>query len=122
VILTDFGVGIPDPVDNGCTIDVNVPTGVPSRVVLHQNTPNPFNPTTKIRFSLPARSQVELKIYDIAGREVRTLVNGELEASANHEFSWYGKDNNGAEVGSGVYFYRLDAGKESQTRKMVLIR
>ena len=53
---------------------------------------------------------------------MKSIVNGELEASANHEFTWYGKDNSGAEVGSGVYFYRLDAGKDSQTRKMVLIR
>ena len=120
-ILSDFGVGIPNP-NSDCTIDVNVPTGVPGRVVLHQNTPNPFNPVTKIRFSLPNRSQVELKIYDITGREVKTLVKGELEASASHEYNWYGKDNGGEEVGSGVYFYRLNAGKESETRKMVLIR
>ncbi len=120
-IMSDFGVGIPSPKAD-CSIDVDVPTGVPGRVVLHQNTPNPFNPVTKIRFSLPNRSQVELKIYDIAGREVKTLVNGELEASNNHEYKWLGKDNTGAEVGSGVYFYRLNAGKDSQTRKMVLIR
>ena len=120
-ILSDFGCGIPTP-SSDCTIDVNVPTGVPGRVVLHQNTPNPFNPVTKIRFSLPNRSQVELKIYDIAGREVKTLVNGELDASTNHEYNWYGKDNSGESVGSGVYFYRLDAGKDSQTKKMVLIR
>ena len=121
VILSDFGVGI--PVSNGdCTIDVNVPTGIPARVVLHQNTPNPFNPVTKIRFSLPSRSHVELTIYDITGREVKSLVRGELEASANHEYIWSGKDGNGAEAGSGVYFYRLNAGKETQTKKMVLIR
>ena len=120
-ILSDFGVGIPNP-GSDCTIDVGVPSGVPDRVVLHQNTPNPFNPATRIRFSLPNRSRVELKIYDITGREVATLVSGELEASARHEYNWYGKTGSGEDVGSGVYFYRLDTGKESQTKKMVLIR
>ncbi len=120
-ILTQFGTGIPNPLAD-CTINVDVPNGVPGRMVLHQNTPNPFNPTTKIRFSLPVKSHVELRIFDVAGREVKTLVNSQLEAGANYEYSWYGKDDNGAEVGSGVYFYRLTAGKDSQTRKMVLIR
>ena len=103
----------------GCTDneqEIGLPTGVPGRVVLHQNTPNPFNPVTKIRFSLPQRSQVELKIYDIAGREVKTLVSGELDSSNNHEYSWFGKDDSGDEVGSGVYFYRLNAGKDSTSK------
>ena len=120
-VLNDFGVGIPNPVGD-CTIDVGVPSAAPARLVLYQNRPNPFNPATTIRFALPTRSPVELKIYDITGREVKTIVNGELDASPNHEFTWFGEDNSGREVGSGVFFYQLIAGEESLTRKMVLMR
>ena len=76
----------------------------------------------KIRFSLPHDSQVELKIYDITGREVRTLVDGALQASDNHVVTWYGKNDEGRDVASGVYFYRLETKKETATKKMVLLR
>ncbi|MFH1277399.1 MAG: T9SS type A sorting domain-containing protein [Candidatus Eisenbacteria bacterium] len=118
-----FNVGIPTPRTN-CTIGPT--SGVPDvpstdRLVLHQNRPNPFNPVTNIKFNLPSKSKATLKIYDIAGREVRTLVDGTLE-SGEHNITWFGKDNNGRDVTSGVYFYRLDAGKETSTKKMVLLR
>lgn len=119
-VLTDFGVGIPTPNTN-CVIDVGVDTGVPQRVTLHQNTPNPFNPTTKIRFSIPSQQKVDLKIFDIAGREVKTLVNGALP-EGDHSFEWRGQDNAGNGVGSGVYFYTLNTDGQKQTKKMVLIR
>ncbi|HEX6790338.1 MAG TPA: FlgD immunoglobulin-like domain containing protein [Candidatus Krumholzibacteria bacterium] len=88
---------------------------------LEQNMPNPFNPTTAIRFSLASKENVTLAVYDIAGRLVRSLVNGTREVGS-HEMTWDGRDNAGASVSSGVYFYRLDAGKFSQTRKMVLLK
>jgi hypothetical protein len=117
-----FDVGIPNP-KTSCTINTSVPNDVPSteRMVLHQNRPNPFNPITNIKFNLPSKSKATLKIYDIAGREVRTLVDGTLE-NGEHSITWFGKDNNGRDVTSGVYFYRLDAGKETSTKKMVLLR
>ena len=102
---------------------MGVDTDVPGldRMVLRQNKPNPFNPTTTISFAIPNRTQVSLKIYDIAGREVRTLVNDVMEKD-NYDVTWQGRDNNGHSVASGVYFYRLNAGKETATKKMVLLR
>jgi hypothetical protein len=83
--------------------------------------PNPFNPSTTIHFNLPARTRARLKIYDIAGRVVCTLVDSDLEAGIHH-VSWSGRDDDGRQVASGVYFSRLAAGKETATGKMLLIR
>jgi hypothetical protein len=88
---------------------------------LEQNSPNPFNPQTAIRFTLDARESVTLAVYDVSGRLVRTLVSGTRNVGA-HSVTWDGRDNAGATVGSGVYFYRLDAGKFSATRKMILLK
>ncbi|MCI0479881.1 T9SS type A sorting domain-containing protein, partial [Candidatus Uhrbacteria bacterium] len=85
---------------------------------LRQNSPNPFNPTTRIRFTVPEDSEVSLIVYDVAGREVRALVNGERPAN-HYEIEWDGKNNRGETVSSGVYFYRLQAGKHVQTKKMM---
>ncbi len=99
------------------------PTGtdVPAVAALDQNFPNPFNPATTIRFSLREPALVSLRVYDAAGRLVRSLADGPLPAGL-HERSWDGADARGKPVSSGVYLYRLDAGSFSRTRKMVLIR
>ncbi|MBM3319379.1 MAG: T9SS type A sorting domain-containing protein [Candidatus Eisenbacteria bacterium] len=115
-----FNTGIPTPRAN-CTINVDVPDGVPSIFALRQNVPNPFNPITTIYFDLPKQTKTTLRVYDIAGREVRTLVDGVLNEGP-HEATWNGKDNSGRDAASGVYFYRLDAEKDTATRKMVLLR
>ena len=94
---------------------------VPRIDALYQNHPNPFNPSTTIRFSLKDRGIVSLAIYDVAGRLVRVLVDDVIE-SGPHELTWDGKDNAGRGVASGVYFYRLRAGEFTDTRKMVLLR
>ena len=88
---------------------------------LAQNRPNPFNPTTTIRFVLPAREDVTLAIYDANGRLVRTLVN-EVRGYGAHEVTWDGRDDGGVAMGSGVYFYRLRAGKLTESKKMVLLK
>lgn len=88
---------------------------------LHQNYPNPFNPTTRIAYDLPESGQVRLKIYNVTGQEVRTLVN-ESQVAGNHTAVWDGKDNHGNVVGSGVYIYRLSAGNDIQSREMTLLR
>ncbi len=88
---------------------------------LEQNFPNPFNPNTTIGFTIPVNSHVKLVVYDVAGRRVRTLVNG-LKKANRYEVEWDGKDNRGVSVSSGVYFYRIEAGKFKKTRKMVLIK
>jgi len=89
---------------------------------LQQNVPNPFNPTTTISFVVPdGGANVLLRIYDSAGRLVRTLVNGN-EPSGTREVSWYGTNDQGQPVSSGVYFYQLTAPSFSETKKMVLLR
>lgn len=91
-----------------------------SNYKLHQNYPNPFNPETVIIYELPEQSKVKLKIYDILGREIKILVDGE-KAKGIHKIKWDGKDNKGNYVGSGIYFYMLKSEVNSQYKKMVLI-
>lgn len=100
------------------TADVKLPG---ARVELSQNQPNPFNPTTTIRFSLPASEEVGLAIYAADGKLVRTLVDGVRERGA-HSATWDGRDMAGNPVSSGVYFYRLTAGKFNESKKMVLLK
>ena len=89
--------------------------------LLHQNYPNPFNPKTKIRFDLPKTSNVILKIYDILGREVATLVNKEM-LPGSYEVKFTAKGEDGRNLPSGIYFYRLQAGNFSQTKKLLLLK
>jgi uncharacterized protein (AIM24 family) len=90
-------------------------------LALSQNHPNPFNPTTTITFSSPEANRVTLNVYDAGGKLVRTLVNEEMPAGTK-DVAWNGTDNVGNRVSSGVYFYRLTAGKQTLTKKMVLIK
>ncbi len=88
----------------------------PTTFSLAQNYPNPFNPTTQIEFTVPKRSHVALKVFNMMGQEVRTLVDQELQAGR------YRKVFDGAHLPSGVYIYRIQAGSFSQTNKMVLVK
>jgi hypothetical protein len=90
-------------------------------LTLNQNSPNPFNPSTTIRYSLPEKCRVKLEIYDSSGRRMASLVNGEQE-KGRYAAEWNGKDERGNSVASGIYFYKLMAGKETVSRKMVLLR
>lgn len=92
------------------------PEVLPSRVELYQNYPNPFNPGTRIRFDIPAQSSVRLKVFDMLGREVATLVN-EVLGPGNYE-----REFSGMGFASGVYVYRLQAGSLSQMRKCLLLK
>ena len=94
---------------------------LPAVNALWQNYPNPFNPETTISFDLSQESFVSLTIYDMTGQVVRTLVKGELSAG-HYKSVWDGRDERGAKVGSGVYFYRLDAGEFSSMKKMILLQ
>jgi hypothetical protein len=94
--------------------------GVPAASVLHQNVPNPVNPTTTIAFDLAQPGPVQLRVFDVAGRLVRTLVTGR-RAAGPHAVTWNGLDDRGARVASGLYFYALHAGGEVVTRRMVLL-
>jgi len=99
----------------------NSGTPVSKRPELYPNYPNPFNPTTTIRFSIPNDSQVKLSIYNIRGQRVTTLVNDTL-TPGYHEAVWNGTDSHGRCVSSGVYFYRLDTGNKAITKKMLLLK
>lgn len=89
---------------------------------LAQNYPNPFNPTTWIEFNLPKDEFVTLKIYTIDGRLVKTLVENMHFAAGRHKLSWDGTDENGTRVVSGVYIYKIEAGKFEVSRKMILLK
>jgi flagellar hook assembly protein FlgD len=91
-------------------------------LTLHQNHPNPFNPSTTITYYLPAAAAVTLDVYDTAGRLVTRLVDGVKQEKGTHEAAWRGLDGSGRAVSSGVYFYRLTCGKETISKKMVLLR
>jgi hypothetical protein len=90
-------------------------------IELHQNRPNPFNPATSIAFDLPEATHVALRIYDVKGSLVRTLLDERLARSL-HSIEWDGRDDQGRELGSGVYYYRLGAGGTSMSSKAVLVK
>jgi serine protease AprX len=95
---------------------------IPEGFSLSQNFPNPFNPVTTIRYGLPEASTISLKIYDVMGREIRTLVAGRQDASS-YTLQWDGTDNAGSPVSSGVYIYRLTSDRGFSTaRSMVLLK
>lgn len=94
---------------------------VPRRFALEQNSPNPFNPSTKITFALPKAGRTTLRIYDLAGRLVNELVASDL-AAGTHEVIWNGTDSQGRGVASGSYLYRLQSGGKVQTQRMVLLK
>jgi hypothetical protein len=97
------------------------PATVPDATFLAQNFPNPFNPSTTIKFGLKEKGHVSLRIYDASGRLVGILID-ESKPAGRHTAEWSGKDLNGSPVASGVYFYMLKAGLFEETRKMVLLR
>ena len=100
------------------TVDEN---NLPMDFALHANYPNPFNPTTSIKYDLPENAVVSLMIYDIMGREIRHLVN-ETQSAGFKAIMWNGTNNYGQQVGTGMYLYHIKAGSFVQTRKMILIK
>jgi hypothetical protein len=89
---------------------------VPTEYILEQNYPNPFNPTTTIKYSIPHASKIKIQIYDILGREVATVIN-EMKSAGTYTATF-----NAANMSSGVYFYRLQAGSFTETKKLLLLR
>jgi hypothetical protein len=112
IIAPAFAVG------NWDTVATGVPPegGTPASFALEQNYPNPFNPTTTINYQIPISGRVELKVYDLLGREVATLVNDD-KAAGRYSIPW-----NAALMSSGVYFYRLRAGQHTGTKKLLLLK
>jgi len=94
---------------------------LPKEFDLRQNYPNPFNPTTVIEYALPKASEVKIHIYNILGQKVRSLVD-EPQEPGYKTIHWDGKDDNGNEGSSGVYFYRIEAGDFVKCKKMTLLK
>lgn len=94
---------------------------LPSDFSVSQNYPNPFNPLTEIKFSLPENSPVKLVIFNVLGQKVKTLLDRDMPAG-NHSVIWDGKNQEGKDVGSGIYFYRIEAGQYKVSRKMLVIK
>lgn len=112
---------LPTP-EAGILLDVEqIDEQVPVEFALEQNYPNPFNPNTVIRYSIVSPSLVSLKIFDVLGKEVKTLVN-KAQANGVYEVNWNGDDELGNKVSTGVYFYRIDAGDFVETKKMMLLK
>ncbi len=107
--------------ESGDPTGVDEAEAVPAAFLLYGNVPNPFNPTTSIRFGLPERSHINISIYDLAGRLVKTLIDDERDAGYL-DVNWQGHDSQGRSVASGLYFVRMQASGFAATKKMMLIR
>ena len=102
-------------------LSVDSDNSQPDNFLLYPNFPNPFNPTTTLRYDLPQNSLVNITIYDLNGREVKKLVRSE-QVSGNHSLTWNGTNDQGKLVSAGVYLYQIQSGEFVQTKKMVLMK
>ena len=106
----------------GCDVILSTDTdAIPLQYALHQNYPNPFNPITTLRYDLPENSYVNVTVYDMLGRKVKTLVNTTQDAGFKSVI-WNATNDYGKPVSAGVYFYQIQAGEFVQTKKMVLLK
>ena len=103
------------------TLSFNNEQSIPNVYLFDQNYPNPFNPITTLKYNLPEQSIVNIFIYDLLGREVRTLVNTAQDAGFKSVI-WDATNDFGKPVSAGVYLYKIQAGEFVQTRKMVLLK
>jgi hypothetical protein len=110
ILYVDYHVGVEEHSDL-----------LPLRYNLYQNFPNPFNPITSIRFDLPISGHTTIDIYNVLGQKVKTLINSHIEIG-RHKITWNGQNQYGTSLGSGIYIYRIQAGRYSQTRKMILLK
>jgi len=95
---------------------------IPDDYKLENNYPNPFNPSTTINFTLPLQKKISLKIYDMLGKEVVTLIDNEIFEKGNSAVTWNGKNSNGVQVSSGNYIATLTYGNFSKSIKMTLLK
>lgn len=93
----------------------------PDDAAISPPAPNPFNPEVRLRYQLPYRSKVEVAVFDVAGRKVATLFSGEVEAGA-HDLSWNGRDDGQQGLPSGVYFARVQFGRNQLVHKLILMK
>ncbi len=104
--------------ENGVSVDDDktLQETIPNDYLLYQNYPNPFNPTTTIKYSVPQSSNVVIKVFDVLGKEITTLVNEE-KSVGTYELNWYAGN-----LPSGIYFYRIQTGDFIDTKKMILLK
>jgi len=100
----------------------SVPSADQSIVTILGNHPNPFNPATTISYRLGKPTRTSLRIYDLSGRLVRSLIVGQEQSAGSYDFTWQGRNDAGQAVPSGTYLYRLDAGTHSQSRRLMLLK
>ncbi len=102
------------------TVEVNIP--IPEEFVLFNNYPNPFNPTTNIKFQVPENSNVKLAVYDLNGKLIKQLLNNSYYSIGVHSVVWDATDEFGNKVSSGMYLYRFSSGRFAKLGKMVLMK
>jgi hypothetical protein len=111
-------LGIDNITASSSSTNVNeIPLETPRTFELYQNFPNPFNPSTIIKYDLPFAGFVTLKVFDVLGKEVRTLINTEMKTEGTYSVQF-----NASSISSGMYFYRLEAGKNAQVKRLVIIK
>jgi hypothetical protein len=122
-LIISHNAGAPLVVPIRLTVDAltSLPQQIPAEFSLAPAYPNPFNPSTQIRFSVPQAGHVSLKVYDAVGRHVRTLVD-ETRSASQYTVTWDGQRDSGAAAAAGVYLYKLEANGSSQARRMVLVK
>jgi hypothetical protein len=116
-----YRVGISDGKGSRTLFETDIVSAPRLPLTLFQNVPNPFNPSTTIRYYVPERCRVKVAIYDVAGRTIASLEDRD-RPPGHYSLEWNGRDNLGKPAASGIYFCRLQAGKEMRSRKMVLLR
>ena len=107
--------------ETNTSVDMDEHMLIPNQIILHQNYPNPFNPVTKLRYTIPKNSLVSIIIYDMLGREVKTLIN-QTQDAGYRSVIWDATNDYGKPVSAGMYLYQIQAGKYLHTKKMVLLK
>jgi hypothetical protein len=120
--LASIGIRVLEYQTTGVFEPLNLSIVTPDDYRLEQNYPNPFNPSTTIRFSLPLEKKISLVVYDILGKEVKTLINDQAYTKGAHEVVWDGTNNTNHRVASGTYIYTLKFGSFSKSAKMTLLK
>tara|TARA_B110000014_G_C20113734_1_gene587519 strand:+ start:381 stop:2417 length:2037 start_codon:yes stop_codon:yes gene_type:complete len=126
VTINKYRINESDPIEDVVVTFTNSALGIdentiPTVYALHQNYPNPFNPSTQVNYDLPERGSVQIMIYDLMGRKVKTLINNEQNAGFKN-IQWNATNNRNEPVSAGLYLYTIQAGEFRQTKKMVLLK
>ena len=112
----------PGAVNDTCvTLNISNAGTIPTQFTLHQNYPNPFNPITTLRYDLPVNGFVNITVYDMLGRKVKTLIN-QTQDTGYRSVIWNATNDYGRPVSAGIYLYQIQAGKYISTKKMVLLK